>query len=147
MYKIIAFVALLTTLTFAQTGCNTKKSENVAGIANTSCIVSTNILSIGMSIDASGAIFFMDQDAVKYGDRPIRFYVHSSDFTYKELQAILQTAYATRSSVGIIYANPSEGGAGLAKDSSLTNVTTQQCRIIDALSALYCPIQSIALFQ
>jgi len=83
-------------------------------------------------------------------DVPIRFVVYEDEKDYNAIQAIVQTAYATRTAVSIIFENPNIEGNHYDYETFLTKRKTEsKCYVNEDLKGniafVNCPIQAIQL--
>lgn len=126
--------------------CNGSNSNGFAGIPLTSCAYSISSYSIGMD----AGLFFVDTGYdVTYNGKKyrLRLAVTSSSAYYKDYQAILQTAYATRSKIQLIYPNFALVGVGDAN----VGMSDTECRMNHDNEGnpanMYCPIQAVELLN
>ena len=95
--------------------------------------------------------FFIDQNLKirrNQQDIALRFVVYNDEVNYNAIQALAQTAYATRSKLTIVFENPNL--ELLTEAQFIVNRgTTQKCFSISNLSgniaSINCPVQSIEL--
>lgn len=122
------------------------------GIPETSCFIETGAISIGANFMIGGySSFFLDQEIyfktnANAPEYPIRFVVYSDEKNYNMVQALVQTAYATRARVELIFVNPKY--KILSTDSHLSDQTCFSNNDSSGkMVSINCPIQSIRLLQ
>ena len=127
-----------------------------SGISETSCVLTATRIAPGFDIHKQTDIptlFFFDSFVyVKMNNKdiPIRFVVYEDEKDYNAIQAIVQTAYATRTAVSIIFENPNIEGNHYDYETFLTKRKTEsKCYVNEDLKGniafVNCPIQSIQL--
>ncbi|MBR6942963.1 MAG: hypothetical protein IKH55_07880 [Fibrobacter sp.] len=151
---------LLDVNTYCNDGKNPVTNEyNQPGITDTSCVLVATKVNPGfdMPVPVSGGIpwFFFDSGTtinIPGYTKPvgIRFCVFSDEANYNAVQAIVQTAYATRAPVSIIFSNPTRTGkpydlatfhARRANDKNCFKAEDLNGDIV----SIVCPIESIQL--
>lgn len=146
MKKIVFLIGVLVCSLLAQSKpiCNENNSDGSAGMPLTSCYLKSLSYSIGMD----RGYFFIDTGYdVNYKGHiyRLRLGVTSSSDYYNDFQAIVQTAYATRSTITIIYPNSDVTSVGNGN----YGLTDSECRVNTDNKGkpanMYCPIQSITL--
>ena len=147
MKKIMSLIICLLSCVYVQGEpvCNSNDSKGSAGIPQTSCFCSLSTFSLGMN----QGYFFIDTGYdVSYngGTYRLRVGVTSNSSYYNDFQAIVQTAYATRSVISLIYPN---FALMPVKNASYDGLSDLECRINTdnngAPANMYCPIQAITL--
>lgn len=143
---ILSFIAFLALISFVQANpvCNQNNSAGSPGVPLTSCYYTFSNFSIGLGAKT----FFIDTGydvTYKGGKYRLRFGVPSTSAFFNEFQAIIQTAYATKSEVSVIFPNydvTTVGDAiyGISETECRTNVDNNKNS-----ANMYCPIQSISL--
>lgn len=125
-------------------------------ISETSCVLTATRIAPGFDIHQqtdNPSLFFFDSFIyVKMNNKdvPIRFVVYEDEKDYNTIQAIVQTAYATRTAVSIIFENPNIEGNHYDYETFLTKRKTEsKCYVNEDLKGniafVNCPIQSIQL--
>ena len=106
--KILSVAAIASVAAWAEgVVCNAPGKVVLAGMEATSC--STTMLNASPVLDATGYIFHIhtDQKAKFNGqDIDLRLYVPATTPAFKDIEALVQTAYATKSAVSVIFPNP-----------------------------------------
>lgn len=166
MKQILLSISLLTIMVSAQTSLQNANC-NVTGNPKNSCYVTFSRFSFGQNFGTSGInMFFVEsadllisKDALPASANvpqdsnnpvlPIRFFILSNDAGYNAAMSLIHTAYATRTSVNVIFMNPV---AKLLKNESSykANANSQQCyvnRVDDIPYSIHCPIMSITLTE
>lgn len=125
---------------------------NLPNIPETSCVITVEHISPGHNNAPTGTtIFFFDHELKIKKDQKdvsIRFVVYNDDVNYNALQALVQTAYAMRSKMTVIFENPT---LELLTENEFYSKrkTTQKCYAVnnlsDEIASINCPIQSIGL--
>lgn len=91
-------------------------SSTVPGIPASSCWLSTSSIVPSINISATAGSFNFDigdiRQTVNGQERIIRLTIASSDASYRDVQALIQTGYATRSTFNVIYPNPARTSSG-----------------------------------
>ena len=135
----------------AQASCNFGPGStlNVQGIPDTSCsIMVTNIgpgFEVPLPNDGSVQFFFDSGYKVNLSGnqkKMIRFNVFENEKEYKGIQALVQTAYATRAPLYVIFVNPLYTNYPFANIGSKRS-SSQAC--YDTGLYYYCPVQAIQL--
>ena len=144
-----------------QKDCNNGHSKTgdyaQPAIAESSCILTAMRIAPGFDIpqknDNRPTLFFFDTFVyMKLNDKdiPIRFLVYEDEKDYNTIQAIVQTAYATRANVSIIFANPNIADNLYEYETFLTKRKTEnKCFVNKDLKGnvafINCKIQTIQL--
>lgn len=160
MKKIMVFVIVLAYFAFAQrvldqAACNMGNSQNSnMGIPAESCSITSFKISPGTNTSLNGSsMFFFDQDVTvnlvvngAQKNLPIRFVVYSDEKDYNTVQVLIQTAFASRSSLNVIFVNPFY--KILQSDNHLNSQTcyVNKDRGGNAVS-INCPIQAIQILS
>ena len=125
---------------------------NLPNIPKTSCVISAEHFAPGHNNAPTGSTFFFIDQNLKIRrnqqDIALRFVVYNDEVNYNAIQALAQTAYATRSKLTIVFENPNL--ELLTEAQFIANRrTTQKCFSISNLSgniaSINCPVQSIEL--
>lgn len=138
--SIIPFAVFITaSLAFASSApvCNTPSESKDATISPSSCILSSNSIVLGYEIRSNipgeFSMFSFTIGDIKHQvggvNYSIRFFIDASSSDFREIQAFVQSGYATRSVFGVIYSNP--------------NLSGTNCAIAEGY--LMCPIQGISI--
>lgn len=165
--KIFAFIMAMVAFVYADELLDVTKNCNKGhsaegeyvqpGISEASCVLSTSRIHPGFDLDFQKvglpSRFFFDTFVnVKMNDKeiPIRFFVFEDEKEYNAIQALIQTAYATRSSVSVIFANPMLSENLYDYETFLTKrKKTKKCytnnNIKGVISYVNCSIESIIL--
>lgn len=119
---------------FPSIKCNTKDKVEVDGIPDTSCWVTSASFSVSMDVNEGDVSVFSLQVydvqlKVDGKEKYVRLTIGSDQPRFNEIQALMQTAYATRSVIAAIFPNP--------------NIENTSCFINGDL--VYCPIQALML--
>lgn len=160
MKKIMVIVIVLVYFAFAQrvlnqAACNMGNSQNSnMGIPAESCSITSFKISPGTNTSLNGSsMFFFDQDVTvnlmingTQKNLPIRFVVYSDEKDYNTVQVLIQTAFASRSSLSVVFVNPLY--KLLQSDSHLNS---QACYVNKdrggEVVSLHCPIQAIQIIN
>lgn len=157
---VFAVYAQANDLLDVQKNCNNGHSETGdyarPAIAETSCFLTTARIAPGFDIHQqtdNPTVFFFDSFVyikMNNKDVPIRFVVYEDEKDYNTIQAIVQTAYATRAAVSIIFSNPKIEDNLYDYETFLTKrKTDSKCYVNSDLEGniafVNCPIQSIQL--
>lgn len=158
MKKIMVFVIVFACCSFAQrvldeSACNMGNSENSnLAIPPESCSITSFKIHPGTNTPLNGSsMFFFDQDVTAnimingtQKNLPIRFVVYSDEKDYNTVQVLIQTAFASRSGLSVIFVNPSY--KLLQSDNHLNS---QACYLNKDrggnVVSLNCPIQAIQI--
>lgn len=158
MKKIMMFVFVFAYCAFAekildQTACNMGSSQNSnPGIPAESCSITSFKIAPGTNTSLNGSsMFFFDQDVTAnlvingiQKNLPIRFVVYSDEKDYNTVQVLIQTAFASRSSLSVIFVNPLY--KLLQSDSHLSNRACYINKDRDGnVININCPIQAIQI--
>ena len=135
---------------------------NLPAIPDTSCYLVATEVKPGINISPAGvSLFFFDQNfsfslnvkengVVKKKTLPMRFVIFEDEKDYNAIQAIVQTAYASRGSLSLIFTNPGVKTYDFStyiqskrkKESWCYTTTDASGNVIQ----LQCPVQSVQLF-
>lgn len=132
---------------------------NQSGIPPASCVLATTHIAPGFGLSATvndPSFFYFDSgylvnlSGIGNGIR-IRFVVYEDEKDYNAIQALVQTGYATRAPVHVIFENPTVSVIDYATYKALKKTGNQgkTCYTVSDLnnqvSVLNCPIQAISL--
>lgn len=124
MKKIIILISLVVCFACAEGlvradgtavgNCNSPSDDSNKGVPGTSCNFVAKTITPGLNAAFAGeSAFFFDADVYapmivdgKSKLIPLRFFSYENDKTYNTIQALVQTAYATRASMNVIFLNP-----------------------------------------
>jgi hypothetical protein len=138
---------------------SSSSANRVVGLADTSCYLIATTIRPGfdLPVESDGpSSFYFDQNysiQLKNVKKPvpIRFVVYEDESNYNAVQAIVQTAYATKAPLSVIFANPTLRSKPYDLDTYLTkkrkkdkNCYTSE-DVKEGVIALNCPILSIQL--
>lgn len=155
--RILMLIALLAVISGAQ-GTSEFSVLNVAeqcslaaGVEQNDCRLKTSKIMPGFDLNLqNGATrfffdsFFSIQVNGSSNPLPIRFVIWEDEKEYNAIQAIVQTAYATRTTLSIIFVNPHHETYVFSDDYVNTiRKTSKAC--YSAGGMFYCPIKSIQL--
>lgn len=143
---------------YCNNGYSASNQYNVPQIADSSCYLNTVAVTPGLDMNILGlSYFFFDTNVdfpgsdLKLGNQsvPIRFVVFDDEANYNAVQALIQTAYATRAPVTIIFANPKLKKYEFSEFMLSKRKTEKKCYVAKDLNndvvSINCPIQSILL--
>lgn len=138
--------------------CNDGMSSttvNQLGMSPTSCSLIATKIAPGLDLHLQGeglSMFFFDSFVyvtLNNVDIPIRFVVFEDEKDYNAIQAIAQTAYATRTPVSVIFQNPMRAGGlydlATFNTKRTTEKTCYKSVVNGSIVSINCPIQSIQL--
>lgn len=142
-----------------KTQCNTSSEINQPNIPKKSCRMHVVRTAPGFNFANSSddpSFFFFDSNYSISLDKnsdplPIRFIVLDDEKNYNAIQAIVQTAYATRAPLSINFANPTTDilDEDSFMNSKKSGTLEKRCYKVANLKGktilIHCPIQSIQL--
>lgn len=148
MCKIhFAFVVLFSAamLSYADGGCS-RAGQN-PGIPTKSCYEILSSFHIGIQTE-DGMFFINTNKDIQYNNKTykLRFFIKATNSSYNQIQALVQTGYATRSRIEVIY--PDYAVTTVTNATALDNVNcgTNTDNAGNA-AYMYCPIQALSILE
>lgn len=176
--KVLSVAAIAVSAICAASGddptiqCN-ENNATYPGMEKTSCTVT--VTNAGLIFDpgitfGDGPKFYIETKQKMFfnGDTlPLRLYTYEASAGYKDMEAILQTAYSTRSTIYVGYPNPRQdttvnlkriakntytvGGHTYNLDSTVVIDLLKHCftntGLNDSMAFVHCPIQTLEILH
>ncbi len=147
---IILIILLFTVIcSYAEGNCYGTSPGQTTGIPSQSCYERLASYHIGLQV--SDGMFYIDSGLdIQFNNKTyrLRFFITSTSNTYNQVQALVQTGYATRRKIEIIYPNYAITTVTNANTTALNNINCSTNS--DALgnpANMYCPIQALLIME